>query len=166
MNWLDVAIVVVVAGFAFHAFQSGLIREVVTLISAVVGIVVAGALHEEMANDVLFFIEGERTARIVGFLVLMGAVYLAGQITAILLRNAASLLLLGWADKMGGLAFGLLEGLIVVEVLLILVVTYPQLGLQADIDNSELAGVFLDAAPTVLWVLPNDFDTAVDAFLA
>jgi membrane protein required for colicin V production len=166
MNWLDAVIVLVVAGSALLAFRAGLIRQVVTLFSIIVGVVVAGALHEEMASDVLFFIEDEKTARIVGFLVLMGAVYLAGQLVAVMLRSAASLLLLGWADKLGGAAFGALEGLILVEVLLVLLVTYPQMGLQEDIDNSALATAFLDAAPTLTWVLPDRFEQAVDAFLA
>jgi len=166
MNWLDFVIILIIAVFAFHAFRSGLIRQVVTLLSVIIGVVVAGALHEEMASDVLFFIEGERTARIVGFLVLMGAVYLAGQLVAVMLRGAASLLLLGWADRLGGAAFGAVEALIVIEVLLVLVVTYPQLGLQEDIDNSALAQAFLDAAPAVTWVLPDRFEQAVDAFLA
>jgi membrane protein required for colicin V production len=166
MNWLDAVIVLAIAGAAFTGLRTGLIRQVVTLLSVVTGVIVAGALHEEMANDVLFFIEGERTARIVGFLVLMGAVYLAGQLVAVMLRSAASLLLLGWADRLGGVAFGALEALIVIEVLLVLIVTYPQLGLQRDVDDSAIAQVFLDAAPAVTWVLPDRFEHAVDAFLA
>jgi membrane protein required for colicin V production len=166
VNWLDAVILLAIAASAFTGLRTGLIRQVVTLISLVVGVIVAGALHDEMAKDVLFFIDNERTARIVGFLVLMGAVYLAGQLVAVMLRSAASLLLLGWADRLGGAAFGAIESLIVIEVLLVLIVTYPQLGLQEDVDNSALSQVFLDAAPAVTWVLPDRFADAVDAFLA
>jgi membrane protein required for colicin V production len=166
MNWFDAAIVLVIAGSTFYAFRTGLIRQVVTLVSVLIGVVVAGGLHEEMASDVLFFIEDDEAARIVGFLVLMGAVYLAGQLIAVMLRSAASLLLLGWADKLGGAAFGLVEGLVLVEVLLVLLVTYPQLGLQEDIDSSALAERFLDAADVITWALPGVFKDAVDAFLA
>jgi uncharacterized membrane protein required for colicin V production len=70
------------------------------------------------------------------------------------------------ADHAGGALFGLIKGLIVVEVLLILLVTYPQFGLKGDIDGSALASVFLDAAPLLLLVLPNEFEQAVDAFVA
>ncbi len=166
MNWLDIVIVLVIAFFASSAFRAGLIREVVTLVSVAVGVVVAGLFYDDLARDVLVFIDNEKTALIVGFLVLLGAVYLAGQLIAGMLKQAASLLLLGWADHAGGALFGLIKGLIVVEVLLILLVTYPQLGLKGDIDGSALASVFLDAAPLLLLVLPDEFELAVDLFTA
>jgi len=166
MNWLDIVIVLVIAFFALSAFRAGLIREVVTLASIVVGVIVAGLFYDNLARDILVFIDDEKTALIVSFLVLLGAVYLAGQLITVMLKQAASLLLLGWADHGGGALFGLLKGLVVVEILLILLVTYPQLGLKSDIDGSALASVFLDAAPLLLLVLPDEFELAVDLFTA
>jgi membrane protein required for colicin V production len=166
MNWLDIVIVAAIGFFTFTAFTAGLIREVVTLVSALVGVVLAGLFYEDMATDVLIFVEDETAARAIGFLVLLGSVYLAGQLGAIMLKRMASLLLLGWADHLGGAAFGFLKGLIVVEVVLIVLVTYPVLGLDEDIDGSALASVFLDAVPAVLLLLPDEFEAAVDAFIA
>ncbi len=166
MNWLDIVIVLVIAFFAGTAFSAGLIREVVTLVSAVVGIVVAGLFYDDLARDVLVFIDNRDTARVVSFLTLLGAVYLAGQLIAIMLKQVAAILLLGWVDHIGGALFGLLKGLIVVEVLLILLVTFPRLGLESDIDGSALASVFLDAVPVLLFVLPDEFEQAVDLFVA
>jgi membrane protein required for colicin V production len=166
MNWLDIVIVLIVAFFATTAFFAGLIRELVTLVSAVVGIAVAGLFYDDLARDVLVFIDDEDAARAVGFLMLLGAIYLAGQLITIMLKQVAAILLLGWADRLGGALFGLLKGLVVVEVLLIAFVTYPQLGLDDAIDDSDLASVFLDAIPVLLLILPNEFEQAVDAFLA
>ena len=166
MNWLDIVIVLVIAFFAISAFRAGLIREVVTLVSVAVGVVVAGLFYDDLARDVLVFINDHDARQVVAFLILLGAVYLAGQLIAGMLKRAASLLLLGMADHAGGALFGLIKGLIVVEVLLILLVTYPQLGLQTAIDGSAIASVFLDAAPLLLLVLPDEFKQAVDAFVA
>lgn len=166
MNWLDIVIILIIAFFAVSAYASGLIREVVTLLSAVVGVVVAGLFYDDLAEDVLVFIDDEDAARVVAFLVLLGAVYLAGQLTAIMLKQLAAILLLGWADRIGGALFGLLKGLVVVEALLILLVTFPQLGLEKDIDGSAIASAFLDAVPVLLFILPDEFERAVDAFVA
>ncbi len=166
MNWLDIVIVLVIAFFAGTAFRAGLIREAVTLVSAVVGVVVAGLFYDDLARDVLVFIDNRDTARVVSFLILLGAVYLAGQLIAIMLKQVAAILLLGWVDHIGGALFGLLKGLIVVEVLLILLVTFPRLGLESDIDGSALASVFLDARSVLLFVLPDEFEQAVDLFVA
>ncbi len=166
MNWLDIVIVLVIAFFAGTAFRAGLIREAVTLVSAVVGVVVAGLFYDDLARDVLVFIDNKDTARVVSFLILLGAVYLAGQLIAIMLKQVAAILLLGWVDHIGGALFGLLKGLIVVEVLLILLVTFPRLGLESDIDGSALASVFLDARSVLLFILPDEFERAVDLFVA
>jgi membrane protein required for colicin V production len=166
MNWLDIAIVLIVAFFATTAFSAGLIRELVTLVSVVVGVVAAGLFHDDLARDVLVFIDDATAAKAIAFLVLLGAIYLAGQLIAIMLKQVAAALLLGWADRLGGALFGLVKGLVVVEVLLILFVTYPQLGLDEAIEGSGLASVFLDAASALLIILPDDFERAVDAFPA
>ncbi len=166
MNWLDIVIIAVILVFALSAYSAGLIREVVTLVAAVLGIVIAGLLYDDLAADVLVFINNEEAALAVSFLILLGAVYLLGQIIAYLLKRAATLLMLGWADHLGGAAFGLLKGFIVVEVLLILFAAYPQLSLDDAIDDSELAPVFLDSVPVLLKVLPGQFDDRVDRFLS
>jgi membrane protein required for colicin V production len=166
MNWLDIAIALIIVSFTLSAFSSGLIREVVTLVSAVAGVVFAGLFYDELARDVLVFIHDKDSARFFAFLALLGSVYLTGQLIAMMLKQMASLLLLGWVDRAGGAAFGFLKGLVVVEVLLILLVTFPQIGLQEDIDGSALASVFLDAIPVLLVLLPDEFERAVDAFVA
>jgi len=165
MNWLDIVIVLIVAFFAATAFSAGLIRELVTLVSVVVGIAVAGLFYDDLARDVLVFIDNKDTANIVAFLMLLGAIYLAGQLIAIMLKQVTAILLLGWADRLGGALFGLLKGLVVVEMLLIAFVTFD-VGLDDAIDDSGLASVFLDAIPVLLLILPTEFEQAVDAFLA
>ena len=165
MNWLDIAIVLIVAFFAATAFSAGLIRELVTLVSAVVGVVVAGLFYDDLARDVLVFIDNKDTANIVAFLILLGAIYLAGQLIAIMLKQVAAVLLLGWADRLGGALFGLLKGLVVVEVLLIAFVTFD-VGLDEAIDGSTLGSAFLEASDVLLLILPDGFERAVDAFLA
>jgi membrane protein required for colicin V production len=137
----------------------------VTLVSVVVGVVVAGLFYNDLARDVLVFIDNKDTADIVAFLVLLGAIYLAGQLIAIMLKQVAAVLLLGWADRIGGAVFGLLKGLVVVEALLIAFVTF-NVGLNNTIENSVLASAFLDAAPVLLTILPDNFERAVDAFPA
>jgi membrane protein required for colicin V production len=166
MNWIDILIVVTIAGIVLGAYAAGLIREVVTLVAAIVGIVIAGALYDDLAADVLVFMDDEDAAEAISFLILVGAVYLFGQIIAILLSRTASLLMLGWADKIGGAAFGVIKGLIVVQALLIIFAAYPSLGLDDQIAGSELAPYFLEDVDFLLWVLPDNFDSRIDQFTA
>jgi membrane protein required for colicin V production len=164
MNWIDLLIVATIAGIVFGAFAAGLIREAVTLIAAIVGIVIAGALYDDLAADVLVFMDNEGTAEAISFIILAGAVYLFGQIIAILLSRTASLLMLGWADKAGGAVFGFIKGIIVVQALLIIFAAYPSLEFSDAIAGSELAPFFLEDVDFLLWVLPDNFDSRIDIF--
>ncbi len=164
MNWLDAVIVIVIAWFTFAAFRAGIIREVVTVIAFVVGVLAAGFYYDDLAENVLLFIDDDTAASVAAFVMLFGAVVLGGQLAAILLKQMAGLLSLGWLDHLAGAAFGLLKGLILVEVFLILFTTYPYLGLDGTIRGSAIAPLFLEGGPVLLKLLPGEFNSAVEAF--
>jgi len=166
MNWLDFAIIFVLIGFVAAAYAAGVIREAVTLVAAVLGIIIAGLLYDDLAADILVFMDDEDAAQAVAFLILVGAVYLFGQIVALLLSRTASLLMLGWLDHAGGAAFGLLKGLLVVQALLIVLAAYPSLGMEDAVAGSQLAPYFVDDVDILLWVLPDNFDSRIERFLA
>jgi len=160
VNWLDGVILALLAWFIFAAFTAGFIREVVTIVSALLGVVLAGLFYEGLADDIGTFIDSERAARIVSFLVIFGAVAVAGQVAAMLLKETASLLMLGTFDHLAGAVFGLAKGVVIIQVLLILFATYPSLGLGDAISESSLSPVFTEDAPILLKVLPAEFDAA------
>ena len=161
MSWLDVVILGLLAWFIFSAFTAGLIREVVTIFSAVLGVVLAGLFYDRLADDIGAFIDSERAARIVAFLAIFGGIVLAGQVAAWLLKETASLLMLGTFDHLGGAAFGLVKGIVIIQVLLILGATYlPQGFLLDGISDSSLSPLFVERAPILLQVLPAEFDAA------
>jgi uncharacterized membrane protein required for colicin V production len=79
-----------------------------------------------------------------------------------LLKQTASLLMLGTFDHLFGALFGLLKGMAIVEVALILFVTFPALGLKDNIRDSMFGPMFLDGIPILLRILPTEFRTAVE----
>jgi membrane protein required for colicin V production len=163
MNWLDVIVVLIVAWFTFAAFWAGLIREVVTIVGVALGIVLAGFFYEDLADDVKLVVDGENASRIIAFLLIFGACALAGQLAAMVLKQTASLLMLGTFDHLLGAVFGFVKGIVIVEILMILFVTFPALGLKDTIDESMFGPMFLDGIPFLLKILPSEFDSAVEA---
>jgi len=163
MNWLDAVIVIALLGFTAAAFRAGVIREVVTLVAIVAGVLVAGHYYDDLADDVLLFIKNDKAARVIAFLALFGSIALLGQLAAFLMKQAVSMLLLGWLDHPAGGVFGLLKGLVLVELFLMVFVTYPYLGLDKAIDGSTIAPLFLDHGAALLKLLPGEFNRAVEA---
>jgi len=163
MNWLDVIVVLIVAWFTFAAFWAGLIREVVTIVGVALGIVLAGFFYQDLADDVKLVIDTDNAPPIIAFLLIFGACALAGQLAAMVLKQTASLLMLGTFDHLLGAVFGFVKGIAIVEILMILFVTFPALGLKDAIDESLFGPLFLDGIPFLLKILPSEFDSAVEA---
>ena len=160
MNWLDGVILAVLIWFIFAAFTAGFIREVVTIVSVVLGVVLAGLFYERLADDLKTFIDSDRAARTAAFLAIFGATALAGQVAAMLLKETASLLMLGTFDQLAGAVFGFAKGVVIIQVVLILFATYPSLGLGRAISDSSLSPLFIERGPILLRVLPAEFDAA------
>jgi membrane protein required for colicin V production len=164
LNWVDFLILGILAWFTYAAFNAGLIREVVTIIGAVFAVALAGLFYMELAEDVHVAVDDQETAEIIAFGMIFGATVLASQLVALFLKQAASLLLLGIFDSVGGAAIGMLKGLVFVEIGLIVAITFPSLGFDTAVDGSVLAPFFLDLVPILKAILPAQFKTAVDSF--
>jgi membrane protein required for colicin V production len=164
LSWIDIAILATLVWFTYAAFHAGMIREVITIIGAIFAVALAGLFYEELAQDVLVAVDDEETARIIAFGMIFGATVLASQLIAVFLKQAASILLLGLFDSVGGAIIGLIKGFIFVEIALILFVTFESLGLNGAVEDSALAPVFLDALPFLKLILPAEFKDAINAF--
>jgi membrane protein required for colicin V production len=163
VDWVDLLIVGVIAWITFRAFSNGLIREAITLIALLLGIVLAGAFYRQLSADIAFLIENERARNLVAFLALLGGMVILGQLLSIILQRAASLLMLGPLDHIGGAAFGFVKALLLVQVLLFVVAVYPPAhGVAAAVDDSKLAPLFLRDVPGVDLALPGEFQNALD----
>ena len=164
MNWVDIAILVSFGFFTYSAFHAGAIREIVTIFGAVMAVALAGLFYENLAEDVHVAIDNVQTAKIVAFGIIFGAVVLASQLLALFLKQAASLLMLGLFDSLGGALIGFVKAFIFVEIALIVAITFQQLGVQRAVDNSAFAPFFLDVLPILKHILPAEFKNAVDSF--
>jgi membrane protein required for colicin V production len=164
MSWIDAAIVVVLLFFIVTAFQNGLIRETISIASAIAGVVLAGILYDDVSDAFLTSIDNETTKSVVAFMVIFAGITILGQLVAILVHPAIVIMQLGIADQLLGAAFGAVKGFVIVEALLILMVTYPRYDLDDKIDDSEFAPRLLEVAGPLKAILPQEFDASVDAF--
>jgi membrane protein required for colicin V production len=164
LSWIDIAILATMIWFTYAAFHAGMIREVITIVGAIFAVALAGLFYEELAEDVRVAVDSEETARIIAFAMIFGATILAAQLSALFLKQAASLLLLGLADSVGGAVIGFIKGFIFVEIGLILAITFESLGLDGAVEDSALAPVFLDFLPFLKLILPAEFKDAVNEF--
>ena len=165
VHWIDLVIVAIVAWSTFAAFRRGLIRELVSLLSVIAGGLIAAHLHMRLATNIDFIVEDPVTRRLIAFAAIFAGMIVLGQVLAMLLRTAAGMLFLGPLDHLGGAAFGLVQGLLVVLFLLFALSAFPASEqLTEALQESTLAPYFLDRLPLFERLLPDDFENAIKNF--
>jgi membrane protein required for colicin V production len=160
MNWLDFVILLIIVIATFLGLWVGLIRAGLFLVGIIVGVILAGRFYLPF-SQVLSFLPGEGTAKVVAFAIILIGVMVIAVLLAVLLKRLTSLVLLGWVDRLGGAIFGLLLGAIFCGALLAIWAKF--LGVGGAISGSTLASILLDHFPLVLALLPGEFD-AVRSF--
>jgi len=156
MSWLDLVLVVVLAVGAFLGLRMGIIKAVLSLAGVIVGVVLAGQYYIALADILPFFSETSDAAKIVSFAIILIVVMVIAAVAARFLKWAASVMMLGWVNQLGGAVLGLILGAIFCGALLAIWVKW--LGAGDVITESMIAPVLLDKFPLILALLPDEFD--------
>ena len=155
MNWLDIVILVMVAIATFLGLRIGIIKAVLSLAGLIVGIILAGLYYVPLAEQLPFIPQAD-VAKVVAFAIILIGVMIIASVLAKLLKWAASAVMLGWVNRLGGAAFGLVLGALLCGALLAIWARF--LGVAEIISDSSLAVILLDRFPVVLALLPDEFD--------
>ncbi len=156
MNLLDIGVLVVVAIAAFIGLKIGIIKAVLSLAGLIVGLILAGHYYVPLSER-LYFIPQDGLAKVVAFAIILIGTMVIASVLAALLKWAASAVMLGWVNRLGGAIFGLVLGAILCGALLAIWVR--SYGAANVISESSLATMLLDRFPLVLALLPDEFDT-------
>ena len=100
---------------------------------------------------------GDIAVNVVGFLVVMIVVRIAVQLVSHLLDMVAKLPIISAFNRLGGAAFGLAKGLLMVFIAASVLVMLPEGTLGGQIDGSHLI-------PVVLTISPNLYEQLKDLF--
>ena len=155
MNWLDIVIIVVIAIATILGLKIGIIKAVLSLAGLIVGVILAGRYYAPFSEQ-LTFISQPTIAKVVAFAIIFVGIIVIAGVAASLLKWAASLMMLGWVNKLGGAVLGLALGAIFCGAVLAIWVKFLGAGAIAE---SAIAPILLDQIPVILALLPDEFDT-------
>lgn len=122
---LDAAICLVAVLFVLAGYRRGLILELGSVAGFFAGLAAASALWYPAALALHRVIDNQVAAAVAGFVGVFVVAYVACVFLASLLRGLLRLILLGWLDRIGGAALGLIKAAFVLELGLILVTHLP-----------------------------------------
>jgi membrane protein required for colicin V production len=161
MNWLDIIVIILLIISAIGGLASGLIKSVLSLVGLIVGILVAGHFYATLAGY-LTFIPNESGARIFSFILIVLVFILIAALLGVMLTKVVSAISLGWLNRLGGAAFGVILGAIFIAAILSLWIKYT--GSSNSIASSLLGPFLVDRLPLVLALLPAEFNSVHQFF--
>ena len=118
MNWADYLIVLIIIVSALISLWRGFLREVVSLVTWVVGFWVALRFAAQV-GDAFKVIHNPSVRVIIGFAILFVAVLIVGMLINLLISKLMAHSGAGASDRTLGAVFGVVRGVVVVAVLVI-----------------------------------------------
>jgi uncharacterized membrane protein required for colicin V production len=125
-------------------------------VGVIAGIFLAGRFGGPLAEN-LDFISDENLAKLIGFVVVFGVIFIGAMFAANILRKLLKLILLGWVDSAGGAGLGLVAGALLWVGLIGLVGSFPIGGLDRSIESSATATFLADKVSVGLALLPSEY---------
>ena len=163
MSWIDVIVIVTVVLGAFWGWRNGLIRWIITLLGAIVGIVIAGRTYNNLSSSISF-VDNESIQRVLAYAIIFSAFLVLSWFLSRVIKGFLNVLLLGWIDNLAGLALGALAGVLSASALLSLLGSLPSPALQEKLEGAILLEPLIQSTSFVRILLPVEFDEIVKIY--
>ena len=112
MNWLDIVIIGMwLLGFVM-GWRMGLFGAIFTTGGLVVGVLLAARLSDNVSEVITDSVSNDSLATVIAYGIILFAVFIAAQILRGIVKGILKLVFLGWIDSLGGLALGLVAGVV------------------------------------------------------
>lgn len=138
MNYIDIIIAIPLIFAGFKGFTRGLVVELASLAGLILGIYAAyhfSAIAMPFVSKIVHADPAYQrmAAFALTFLVVLIAVHLIGK----LIEKIVDLVALGFANKIAGLAFGVLKGALVISVVIFVITTFASTWIPKNKETSE-----------------------------
>ena len=144
MNPFDVFTIIVVSYSIIRGLFRGLVKEVSSIIGVLGGFYAAYSYYPLVARLIDGLVKDNSYLNILSFLVIFCAILIIISIIGIVVKYLLNVAYLGWIDRLCGVFFGLIKGILIVTVLFIILTTFLPKGAPL-IKQSVLA-------PHVIWI--------------
>ena len=144
MNPFDVFIIIVLGYSIVRGLFRGLVKEASSIIGVLGGFYAAYSYYPAVAKLISGLIVNTAYLNILSFLIIFSGVLIIISIIGIVIKYLLNVAFLGWIDRLCGVFFGLIKGVLIVTVLFIILTTFLPKGAPL-IKKSVLA-------PHVIWI--------------
>jgi len=155
MNLLDVILIVVIAFSSLYGLFKGLVKEVISLLALIVGLIGASRFYEGVSPLLKDLGLGEQVARIFSFIIVFVVIFVALILIGKLIHKLVHSIFLGWLNRLGGIGFGFIRG-IIVSGIIIMILTIVLSEKAPILSESKLAPHIMSVSGVLVSLVPDD----------
>jgi membrane protein required for colicin V production len=162
-NWLDWILALIVVVSVLSGASEGFVRGLVGLISLFVGLIVAAEGYHTLGAKLGAFIHSADIAQGIAFLLLFLLVIVVGSLLAGFVQKVLKEAGLSWFDRLLGLLFGLIRGVIMDAVVIMAMLAF---GIEVEVvRTSRLTPSVIRESRTMAALMPPDLRREFNAGL-
>lgn len=117
MNPFDIVVGVVLAYGLIRGLFRGLVKELASVIGVLGGFLAAYSFYGTAANYLQGLVSSPAYRKLIAFLAIFCIVVVVVNVLALVIKYLMNIVLLGWLDRLGGVVFGFIKGVLIVAVL-------------------------------------------------
>lgn len=117
MNAFDIVVAVILAYSLIRGLFRGLMKELASIIGVLGGFFAAYSFYNVAAGYLSGLISNPAYRNILAFLIIFCSVVILVNVLAIIIKYLLKIVFLGWLDRLGGVAFGVVKGVLIVSVI-------------------------------------------------
>ena len=144
MNPFDIVIIIILGYSLVRGLFRGLVKEVSSIIGVLGGFYAAYTYYLLVAKLLTGVISNGAYLNILSFLIIFCAVLISVNVIGIIIKYLLNIAFLGWVDRICGIVFGFVKGILIISVLFITLTTFLPKG--APLIKQSLL------APHVSWI--------------
>lgn len=147
MNWLDIVLLVILAASVVSSLRKGLTREIIGLVSVVLGLLLGTWFYGMAGAFLLPYVSSKAIAHFIGFILVFVSVIVLGAIVSALVGRLLKITGLSILDHLLGAGFGAVRGILICVALVMAIMAFtPGVGPPASVVHSRVAPYTVDAA--------------------
>ena len=160
MNGLDTVIIFILTVSVIYSLFRGLVREVFSLLSIVLGFAAASRTYSLLSNFLHTWLSNKPGADILGFIIVFVATSMVISLMGRIIKGIVRASNLAFVDRITGAFFGILKGIFIATVIVLSLVAFLP---PADpiVRNSRLSPYFVTLGNASLRFVPSEFGEMV-----
>ncbi len=152
--WFDLLFLIIILYTLVMGFIKGFFKEIISITFFVIGLVVAIENWRNLSSIIRPIFGNEILCNFLSFFLIMILFMLIGSILAFIAKKLFIKGSLKFLDRMAGLVFGGIKGVVIVLILIVLTIVFlPNLRLT---ERSSIAFYSLDITDSLAKIFPSD----------